>query len=441
MSSPVVTKKRKCDDVAMGNDDDQQDHRQDGDNHDHDHVDDYRAAVEAAAASISSIINNNSAVVVDPNKFLIDVAVASFSSSISRKTHHHSDDVVALDPRRLAATLSPSSSSSGSEDNNETSSSSSAATTTGGGEETTIVEFAAHDSSKSKNEEKEADDDDDDDDRRRRKEEFVLNLTEALTTKRSTAYSFLLSTAELSRRKIATKVGENDDCLSHILQFMDVLDLHQMKRVSKGFGELCITAIKNKCPKSKPFKDRDELEKEIDMFCNIKYGIYTVRFLSCGLRFEYSRVEYKGGESQRRKDAELLARRRGWIMNNWNTSNVTYYDGLFHCNRFDPKSSNKRFFNEKISNWDVSKATTMKEMFWNAHSFNQDISSWNDKLHNVTTMKGMFQNAYSFNKDISSWNVSNETNTDGMFLGATSFNARQFRQLPWRRPAMLDFYW
>jgi surface protein len=55
---------------------------------------------------------------------------------------------------------------------------------------------------------------------------------------------------------------------------------------------------------------------------------------------------------------------------NWNVSRVTTLNNMFE----EAKS-----FNQDISNWDVSKVTTMSDMFWRA-PFNQDLCAWYNKL-------------------------------------------------------------
>jgi surface protein len=78
---------------------------------------------------------------------------------------------------------------------------------------------------------------------------------------------------------------------------------------------------------------------------------------------------------------------------------------------------NASSFNQNLSGWDVSNVTNMSFMFNGATSFNQDISSWD--VSNVTSMSHMFCGAKSFNSDISDWNVSKVTNMSNMFYGVT----------------------
>ena len=61
-------------------------------------------------------------------------------------------------------------------------------------------------------------------------------------------------------------------------------------------------------------------------------------------------------------------------------------------------------FNQDLSSWDVSKVTNMYGMFADASSFNQDLSSWD--VSKVTNMYNMFADASSFNQDLSSWDIS-----------------------------------
>ena len=138
----------------------------------------------------------------------------------------------------------------------------------------------------------------------------------------------------------------------------------------------------------------------------------------------------------------------GWDINT--VSNVTM-DSMF-------QSAN---FNRYIGDWNVSKVTTMGNMFLSNTSFNQDLSKWN--MSSVTSMEsmfysasaftngsntntnpvtgltgingwninttaasvnmgGMFANAYSFNQPIDSWNVSKVYNMNGMFFYDSAFN-------------------
>ena len=73
-----------------------------------------------------------------------------------------------------------------------------------------------------------------------------------------------------------------------------------------------------------------------------------------------------------------------------------------------------------IGDWDVSKITSLNELFKGASSFNQDISSW--KVRGVTSMYATFQFASAFNQDISSWDVSHVETMSGMFFGAKAFD-------------------
>jgi len=76
-------------------------------------------------------------------------------------------------------------------------------------------------------------------------------------------------------------------------------------------------------------------------------------------------------------------------------------------------------FNQNISAWNTSSATTMYSMFEGAEAFDQDIGEWD--LSSVTDINGMFNGALSFNQDISSWDTSKVTDMSYVFYMATSF--------------------
>ena len=97
-------------------------------------------------------------------------------------------------------------------------------------------------------------------------------------------------------------------------------------------------------------------------------------------------------------------------LNDINTSKITDMSFLFDS--FD--------FNGNISEWDVSKVTNMKGMFFECKNFNQDISTWD--VSNVTNMNSMFYECESFNQDISFWNISHVKDMRFMLSKCKSFN-------------------
>ena len=99
-------------------------------------------------------------------------------------------------------------------------------------------------------------------------------------------------------------------------------------------------------------------------------------------------------------------------LSSWNVSNVTYMEYMF---------ADASSFNGNLSSWDVSSVINMNNMFSDASSFNANLSSWN--VSRVTDMYNMFSDASSFKGNLSSWNVSSVTTMYNMFDGASSFNA------------------
>ena len=105
----------------------------------------------------------------------------------------------------------------------------------------------------------------------------------------------------------------------------------------------------------------------------------------------------------------------GLTFNDWDVSNVTSLMGTFY---------NAESFNGDISLWDTTNITDLGSMFSGASSFNRDIntsgSSWVTSA--VTRTSGMFLGATLFNQDLSNWDTSNVTEMDNMFKQATAFN-------------------
>ena len=58
-------------------------------------------------------------------------------------------------------------------------------------------------------------------------------------------------------------------------------------------------------------------------------------------------------------------------------------------------------------------------MFLRATAFNQDLSQWD--VSKVTSMGSMFSDAHVFNQDLSKWDVSAVRDMAFMFYGATAF--------------------
>ncbi|MCY4491605.1 MAG: BspA family leucine-rich repeat surface protein, partial [Thaumarchaeota archaeon] len=98
-------------------------------------------------------------------------------------------------------------------------------------------------------------------------------------------------------------------------------------------------------------------------------------------------------------------------ISDWDVSSVTNMDSMFYS---------ATLFNGDISDWDVSKVTNMSQMFTRAVNFNQDISDWN--VSSLENARYMFAVARLFNQDISSWDVSNVADMGFMFDRAVNFN-------------------
>jgi surface protein len=98
-------------------------------------------------------------------------------------------------------------------------------------------------------------------------------------------------------------------------------------------------------------------------------------------------------------------------ISSWDTSNVENMNGMFHS---------ASAFNKPLDSWNVSSVERMDSMFSSATSFNQSLNSWITSV--VENMSGMFTNALAFNQPLDTWNTSLVTNMSSVFYDAIKFN-------------------
>ena len=94
----------------------------------------------------------------------------------------------------------------------------------------------------------------------------------------------------------------------------------------------------------------------------------------------------------------------------WDTSSVLNMAGMF---------SGCRDFNQPIGRWDTSRVTKMSRMFTSAVAFNQPIGAW--RTGSVENMADMFSGAAAFNQNLASWNTAKVSSMMAMFSGAAAF--------------------
>jgi len=108
-------------------------------------------------------------------------------------------------------------------------------------------------------------------------------------------------------------------------------------------------------------------------------------------------------------------------LNNWDVSKVTNMQEMFGIlgGGFNGRSA----FNQDIGDWDVGRVTNFRAMFRRNFVFDQDISDWN--MVSATGVNQMFDRAIGFNNggvSLNCWDTSNITNFNTMFFEASSFN-------------------
>lgn len=82
---------------------------------------------------------------------------------------------------------------------------------------------------------------------------------------------------------------------------------------------------------------------------------------------------------------------------------ITSLNSMFHSNIY---------FNQDISNWNISNITSLNSMFYGAWKFNANISNWD--ISNVIDMNAFLLNAKKFDQNLSNWNV-NKVKTHSNF--------------------------
>ena len=186
------------------------------------------------------------------------------------------------------------------------------------------------------------------------------------------------------------------DVWPELLSFLDVFSLMDFAVACPILELACQRAISSKKdPDSNGniiFRSNEELKDAVAQYCE---SLETPR-----------NVEL----------AEWVARQYGWVMNDWNVSQVSDFSCLFR---------GQTNFNEFIGDWDMSNATDLSEMFRDATTFHQDLSRWN--LSNVESMKMMFLNAESFHQDLGTWDTSKVIIMDGLFHRARRHSMGTFR--------------
>ncbi|GMI10335.1 hypothetical protein TrLO_g9866 [Triparma laevis f. longispina] len=109
---------------------------------------------------------------------------------------------------------------------------------------------------------------------------------------------------------------------------------------------------------------------------------------------------------------EQTAQAKYGHISEWDVSKVTSMKRLFNAGILGVGEAAK-WFNADLSRWDVSNVTAMELMFCGAGFFNCNLSSWN--VEKVTTMQQMFWGAWAFNKNtIKGWQLKGKV-TWGMF--------------------------
>ncbi|AUP79614.1 BspA family leucine-rich repeat surface protein [Flavivirga eckloniae] len=100
------------------------------------------------------------------------------------------------------------------------------------------------------------------------------------------------------------------------------------------------------------------------------------------------------------------------IVNNWDIITITDISGIF---------AGASTFNRPLDKWKTGNVTDMSETFMGATLYNEPLDNWNTAL--VTNMSSMFRSASDFNQNINNWTVTQVTDMSSMFASAKKFNS------------------
>jgi len=148
------------------------------------------------------------------------------------------------------------------------------------------------------------------------------------------------------------------------------------------------------------------------MFANTKVAVPAYKFSSKAHDLSNIKtISCAKGQGVTRKELVKMIR-AGEDITKVCTSNIKNMSWLFASLDYP--------FNQDISSWDTSSATTMKGMFSHAGEFNQDISGWD--LSHVKDISFMFSHAKKFNQDIGKWNTKSLEKMNHFLGHAPAFN-------------------
>jgi hypothetical protein len=156
---------------------------------------------------------------------------------------------------------------------------------------------------------------------------------------------------------------------------------------------------------------------DVPQWGSIAWTSFNGMFYGCNnINFQISATDYP--DMSNATDMQLMfynATHFNSSIDHWDVSTITNMNGAFR------EADN---FNQSLNSWDVSNVTNFSLAFASLGGvavFNGNISNWD--LSSCENTSSMFYNQTSFNQDISGWSFSNNwVNANQMFINCSSFN-------------------